>query len=154
MPLKKWFLSKKLWLRGGIIGVIICLVLGLFNLFVYFPMINSVYRGMIPNWALIPPMITGHAFPILSHFIVPYGWLCKFTEPICTSWSMESASGSVQWTMEGQAGYCIQQTMTPTSACADLSEMVGFWGLVLLLFSAYFAVGAVIGLIIQKKKAK
>jgi hypothetical protein len=154
MRLKQWFLSKKLWLRGGIIGIIVCLVLGLFNLFVYFPIINRVYEGMIPNWVLLPPTITGHAFPIFSHFMIPYGWLCKFTEVTCTSWSVESAPGAIPWITEGQAGYCIQQTMTPTSSCADLSEIVGFFGLVILLFVAYFLIGTTIGLIIQKKKAK
>ena len=154
MRLKQWFLSKKLWLRGGIIGIIVCLVLGLFNLFVYFPIINRVYEGMIPNWALLPPMITGHVFPFFSHFMIPYGWLCKFTEVTCTSWSVESAPGAIPWTTEGQVGYCIQQTMTPTSSCADLSEIIGFFGLIILLFVAYFLIGTTIGLIIQKKKAK
>ncbi|MBI2146752.1 hypothetical protein HYU22_05430 [Candidatus Woesearchaeota archaeon] len=154
MRLKQWFLSKKLWLRGGIIGVIICLVLGLFNFFIYFPIANSIYDGMIPNWVLIPPMVIGHAFPILSPFIVPYGWLCKFTEPTCVRWSAESAPGAIPWTMEGTPGYCIEQTMAPTSSCANLSEMVSFFGLILLLFIAYFAIGAIVGLIIQKIKMK
>ncbi len=154
MRLKQWFLSKKLWLRGGIIGIIICLVLGVFNLFIYFPVIDSVYGGMIPNWVFIPSMITGHAFPILSHFIVPYGWLCKFTESACVSWSAESAPGAMPWTMEGTPGYCIEQTMAPTSSCADLSEMVGFFGLILFLIVVYFAIGAIVGLIIQKRKTK
>ncbi|HLD81747.1 MAG TPA: hypothetical protein VJA22_00895 [Patescibacteria group bacterium] len=109
---------------------------------------------MIPNWALLPLMITGHAFPILSHFVLPYGWLCKFTEPICTEWSIESAPGAIPVSMDGTAGYCIQQTMAPTSSCADLSEMVGFFGFIILLFVAYFAVGAMVGSIIQKRNAK
>ena len=154
MNLKKWFFAKKLWLRGGIIGVIVCFVLGLFNLFIYFPMLNRVYAGMIPNGALIPPMITGHAFPILSHFIVPYGWLCKFTQPNCTLWSVGYEPGAIPWTMEGTAGYCIEQTMTPTSSCADFSEMVGFLGFVFLLFVVYFTIGAIVGSIIQMKRAK
>jgi len=154
MRLKQRFFPKKLWLRGGIIGVIVCLVLGLFNLFIYFPIINSIYAGMIPSWAFIPPMITGQAFPLLSSYIVPYGWLCKFTEPICTYWSVESTPGAVPWTMEGNAGYCIEQTMTPTSSCANISEMLGFLGLILILFVIYFAIGAIIGLRIQKRKAK
>lgn len=152
MRLKNWFISKKLWLRGGIIGVIVCLVLGLFNLFIYFPIVNKVNGGMIPNWALLPPMITGQAFPILSHFIIPYGWLCKFSEVTCTFWSVKSAPGAIPWTMEGQAGYCIEQTMIPTSSCANLSETVGFFGLILILFVAYFFIGAIIGMFIQKKK--
>ncbi len=154
MRLKQWFLSRKLWLRGGIMGVVVCLVLGLFNLFIYFPIIDRIYEGMLPNWTLIPPMITGHAFPILSQFMVPYGWHCIFTEPICTNWSADSAPGAIPWTMDGNAGYCIQQTMTPTASCENLSAIVGFFGLTLLLFVAYFAIGAIIGLIIQKKRAK
>lgn len=152
MKLKNWFLSKKLWLRGGVIGVMVCLGLGLFNLFIYFPIINRVYGSMTPSWALVPPMITGHTFPILSHFIFPYGWLCKLTQPICVEWSVDSAPGAIPWTMEGTQGYCLQQVMTPTSLCADVSEMVGFLGLLLLLFVVYFGIGALAGLIIQKNK--
>ena len=154
MNVKKWFKSQKFRLRGGIFGVIICVVLLLFNLLVYFPIIANVYGGMIPGWALIPPMITGHAFPILSHFIIPYGWLCKFTELICTSWSVESAPGAIPWKVEGTAGYCIEQTMTPTSSCADFSEIVGFWGITILLLVAYFMLGAIIGKVIEKRKKK
>jgi len=154
MNIKKWFRSKKLWLRGGIIGVIICFVLFLFNLFIYFPIINSAYGSMIPSEALILPTITGHVFPVLSMFIVPYGWLCKFTEPTCAYWSAESAPGAIPWTMEGTPGYCIEQEMAPTPSCADLSDMIGFFGLILLLFIAYFVIGAIVGLIIQKRKAK
>ncbi len=154
MSFKDHFFSKKLWIRGGIIGVIVCLILSIFNLFVYFPIIDSVFGGMIPNWALVLPIVTGHAFPILSHFIVPYGWFCKFTESTCTSWNIDSTPGAIPWTNDGTAGYCIERTMSPTSSCENLSEMVGFWGLVLLLFIAYFAIGAIVGFVIQKKRAK
>ncbi len=154
MKINRWFTSKKLWLRGGMIGVIVCLALFLFNLFIYFPIINHVYGGMTPDGVLILPTITGHVFPILSIFIVPYGWLCKFTEPTCVHWSAESAPGAIPWTMEGTPGYCVEQTMAPTSSCADLSEMVGFFGLILLLFDAYFAIGAIVGLVMQKRKTK
>lgn len=157
MNIKPWFKSKRLWLRGGILGVIICLILLPFNLFVYFPLIVSSYDGMIPSWALIPPMITGHAFPLLSHFIVPYGFLCEFTEPICTHWSVKDLAGPncVPWTSsEGDAGCCIEQTMTPTNTCANISEMVGFFGLLTMLLVAYFILGAVIGRVIEKRKAK
>jgi len=81
-------------------------------------------------------------------------FLCEFTEPICTYWSAESELGSVPWTMDGQAGYCIEQTMTPTNSCANLSEVVGFWSLAALLVGIYFALGAGIGGFIQKRKAK
>ncbi len=155
--IQKCFNSQKVWLRGGIFGVIICVVLFLFNLFVYFPIIENVYGGVVPGWALIPPTVTGHTFPILSHFIIPYGWLCKFSEPICTHWSAKDSAGPncVPWTdSEGGAGCCMEQTMTPTTACANLSEIAGFWGITILLLVAYFMLGAIIGRVIEKRKKK
>ena len=61
--------------------------------------------------------------------------------------------GSVPWALEtGEAGYCVVQTMTPTDACANLSEIIGFLGLLLLLLVVYFILGAIIGMIIEKLK--
>lgn len=160
MNLKKWFLSKKLWLRGGIIGIIVCVVLFLFYVFVYFPVIDKVYAedvatyGGTPAWTTSIPMVTGHLFLLFSGFVVPHGFLCEFTEPVCTSWSVINGSGSVPWIVEGQAGYCAEQTMTPTNSCAKLSETAGFWGLVAILLGVYFAIGATVGGFIQKRKAK
>lgn len=144
--------TKKTWLSYGIIGVIVCLVLGLFNLFVYFPIINNIYGDNIPEGALVLPMITGHAFPILSHFIMPNSWLCKSSVPTCISWSAENTPGGVPWTVEGKEGYCTQQTMSPTESCANFSEIANFSLITLILFVIYFGIGAIIGLIIQKKK--
>jgi len=153
MNINKWFFSKKLWLQGGIIGVIICIALFIFNILIYFPVINSIYEDNIPQFTLILPMATGHFFPIFSDFIVPYGFLCEFTVPICTSWSAFQEMGSVPWALEtGEAGYCVVQTMTPTDACANLSEIIGFLGLLLLLLVVYFILGAIIGMIIEKLK--
>jgi len=160
MRLKQWFLSRKLWLRGGIIGVIVCIVLFLFYIFIYFPAIDKIYAedieayGGTPAWTTNVPLVTGHLFPLFSGFIVPYGFLCEFTEPICTLWSAVNEPGGVPWTMEGQAGYCIQQTMTPTNSCDNLSETVGFLGLAAMLLGIYFVIGAAIGGFIQKRKAK
>lgn len=151
---KKWFLSKKPWLRGGMIGVSVCFMLGLLNMFVYFPLVTRVTGGMIPNWALIPPIITGHAFPILSHFIVPYGWMCRFSESTCIQWSVENSPGALPWTMDGTAGFCLKQISTPPASCADLSELLGFLGLSAFLFILYFTGGAIVGLLMQKRKAK
>ncbi len=160
MNLQKGFLPKRLWLRGGIIGAIVCIVLFLFYIFIYFPTIDKIYAedikayGGTPAWTTTVPLMTGHFFPLLSHFIVPYGFLCEFKEPICTSWSATNEPGGVPWTMEGQAGYCIEQTMTPTDSCANLSEAIGFWGLAAMLLGIYFVIGAAIGGFIQKRKAK
>ncbi len=158
--IKTSYFPKKLWLRGGIIAVIVCVGLFLFYSCIYFPIINNLYvediasYGGTPEWTTTIPLVTGHFFPLLSGFIVPHGFLCEFTEPVCTNWSSENATGSVLWTMEGQAGYCLEQTMTPTDSCAKLSEIVGFLGLTTLLVGVYFVIGAGIGIFIQKRKAK
>ncbi len=143
MNAKKWFFSKKIWLRGGIIGIFVCLILSLFYLFLYFPLIDSIQGSAMSNSFLIPPLITGHAFPLFSTFIIPYGWLCEFTEPSCINWAAKGVPGATPWTLEtGEQGYCVEQIMNPTSQCAEVSEMLGFWGLVILLFAIYFVIGA------------
>jgi len=74
------FLPKKLWLRGGIIGVIVCVALFLFYLFIYFPTIDKIYTEDIekysgpPAWTTTVALVTGHLFPLLSGFIIPYGF--------------------------------------------------------------------------------
>lgn len=76
MNIKQWFLKRSLWLRGGITGVIVCVVLSLFYLFVYFPVIDKIYAndivkyGGTPNWTLTLPMYTGHFFSFFSSFIL------------------------------------------------------------------------------------
>lgn len=147
--MKKWF--KTIWLKGGIIGLFVCLVLSLIYLFVYFPIIEKFYGDAIPQWALIAPMISGHAFPLFSIFFVPYGLFCRFTETICTSWSVDNSGGGVPWTLEtGEKGYCLNQIMTPTNFCGEISEAIGFWGLVVILFGLYFLIGALIGRYFKK----
>ncbi len=155
MNMKKWFHSKKLWERGGIVGVIVCFVLFLFHILIYFPIVNTIFRDGIPDWALFFPTITGQAFLFFAGFIVPYGFLCNLTVPVCNEWSLFPEPGSVPWTsINGQSGYCAVQTMSPTSACADLSQAVGFVGIAILLVVAYFVIGAVIGKMIEIRKAK
>lgn len=171
MNLKKSFLPKKLWLRGGIIGVIVCILLFPFYMFIYFPFVDKIFMQdtvigelvihSTPAWIMNVPLVTGHFFPFLSSFIVPYGFLCKFTEPRCDWFISKSIfeleavpSGAVPWTMEGITGYCIRPSMSPTNSCANLSEVVIFGGFAALLLGIYFVIGAVIGGFIQKRKAK
>lgn len=160
MDPRKWFFSKKPWLRGGIIGVIVCILLFLFYTFMYLPAINKIYAEEIaeydgtPSWTTDVMLVTGHFFPIFSGFIVPYGFLCKPTVPVCTYWSAEYEPGGVLWMMEGQPGYCIEQIMTPTNSCASVSETAGVLGFAALLLVVYFVIGAMIGGFIQKRKAK
>lgn len=151
--------SKKLWLKGGIIGALICIILFFFYIFAYFPILERVYKddiektGSTPMWTLAIPAATGHLFPFFSMFIVPYGFLCDFTEPICTTWSAIEEPGSTPWKLEtGEAGYCVEQTLTPTDSCANVSDQVGFWGLATGLLAIYFAIGTAIGGIVQKRR--
>lgn len=161
------FKTKKTWLKGGIIGLAICLILGLFYLFIYFPIISKIYiadinsYGGTPEWTTTIPIITGHFFPLVSGFIIPYGFLCEFNTPICTSWAANEALTTeektqlcIPKTVEGTAGCCLGQTMQPSDLCAALSGIVGFGGLTTLLFLIYFALGAGIGLMVQKVKQK
>ena len=70
MTLRKWFAHKPAWLRGGIVGVIVCILLFVFYVTVYFKVIDYVYRdGLFPNTALLLPFATGHLFPLFSHFV-------------------------------------------------------------------------------------
>lgn len=154
------FFHQKTWLFGGMSGVIVCVGLFLFYMFIYFPGIEKFYAadiektGYPPAWttALIFP--TGHFLPFLSGFFVPYGFQCEFTEPHCTHWSADYEPGSEPWTLDGQKGYCIQKSMAPSAACADKSEAVGFWFLSAVLVGIYFMVGAIIGGLIQELRKK
>lgn len=141
-------------LRGGIIGIIVCLILFLFNLYVYFPLVTDA-EGVISSWALVPPLITGQLFPMFSIFIVPYGLFCEFTEPTCVRWSAGySYPDCIPWEMEGVQGCCQEQVMQPTAVCDKLSDQIGFIGLSVLLFLGYFLVGALIGKYVWKRKSR
>ncbi len=166
---QKWFTSKELWLRGGMIGAVVCVILFLFYLFVYFPVIDTIYaerlatEGSTPTWATAIPLVTGHFFPLFSHFIVEgysvVPMFCEETESHCVSWVAEEyapESGvlcTIPWTEEGIPGCCVRLIRTPTSACDKRVEEVGFFALVLMLIGIYFILGALIGWIVQKRKA-
>lgn len=159
MNLRNWFQFKKQWLQGGLKGIVVCIILFLFYIAVYFPIINNIYAediaayGGTPAWTTTLPTITGHIIPIFSGFIVPYGFLCMFSETICVHWSTTPEPGSVPWILEtGEVGYCVEQSMVPTTACADFSEKVGFFGLAFLLLTVYFIVGAAVGWLREKRK--
>lgn len=164
MDLKKIFQSKPAWLKGGLKGIIICIILFLFYIVAYFPVIDYVYAeevanyGGTPAWTTALPMYTGHFFPLFSSFVVPYGFFCEFTEPTCTRWvikdiAAEEGLNCVPWIdEEGGAGCCIEPSTDPTDTCAKISDGVGFLGLTILLIGIYFTIGAIIGLILERKK--
>ncbi|QQR84212.1 hypothetical protein IPJ72_03435 [Candidatus Peregrinibacteria bacterium] len=141
--MKKTTQPKKRWLYGGMRAVVICIVLGIFYLTIYFPAIKALSKDGLPNGSMILPTITGHAFPLLSHFVIPHGWMCEATEPVCVMWSIDSAPDSIPWVMDGNPGYCHEQIMQPTSECDERSEKVGAIGLWLMLLIIYFIIGAI-----------
>lgn len=157
--------SKNLILIGGAIGVAVCLLLFLFYTFVYFPLIKTAYysdsaNGSTPQWLLILPTVTGHTFPLFSHFIVEgmpavTTKFCKATNPLCVNWAagnMNMADCDTLWMMEGTAGCCVEKIMTPDETCSEKVEIVGFIILAGLLLVIYFIIGAVAALLIQKRK--
>jgi hypothetical protein len=169
MKLKQRWRNVPLWLKGGLIGVGICIALFFFYIFMYFPLVENDIG--IPNNALILPMVTGHALPILSHFIVPYGFLCEDSVKHCTAWVSEAFVEDYEegllpqdalpkdyvcdpLVQEGVQGCCTTWTDSPTTTCSNISEGVGFFGSLILLLGIYFGIGAVVGRIIQKRKSK
>lgn len=152
-------LPKKPWLRGGVIGAGICILLFLFYFFVYFPVIEQAYaeqiasEGTLPSWATTIPTFTGHLFPLFSHFILPYGFGCEFTESRCVHWAASdfAPNCAVPWVEEGQQGCCLQLIKEPTPACEARSELISFVSLSLILLAVYFVIGAVVGWALNKR---
>lgn len=63
MNIKKWFSSKNYKTKGGIIGVITCILLFIFYFTIYIKILSTLFLdGMIPNSTLLLPTITGHLF--------------------------------------------------------------------------------------------
>jgi hypothetical protein len=145
---REWFASRKAWLRGGIIGVVICAALYIFYLFLF-----SASGDGLGQEITIPAMITGHLFSLLSGFVVPYGLFCKKV-PMHGSWHRDPVPGGIPCVDQGQSGYCSDYFMYPESSCADVSAIISFWVITILLFAIYFAVGAGITVLIEKRRKK
>ncbi len=152
---KTFWAKKPVWLKGGLIGVSVCLLLFIFYL-IYIPIATD-SSGFLSDNAMLLPTITGHTFPLFAHFIVPYGLFCEDTEEQCSYWVSEDTIQedivcSTPWEIEGNVGCCVEVINTPTDGCAKLSEAVGFFGLLLILLGIYFAVGAGIAKAIEIRK--
>lgn len=110
MKIKKWFQTRELWLRWGIIAASVCLFLFLFYLFIYFPVYRFFFEQQESDAIFLLPTVTGHMFPLFSHFIVEGSSLtkqfCPYTEKHCTYWmaeeiAVEENRECVPWTSEG-----------------------------------------------------
>ncbi|MDO8643006.1 MAG: hypothetical protein Q7R76_05525 [Candidatus Woesearchaeota archaeon] len=148
-------LPKKPWLRGGVIGAALCVVLFLFYLFVFVPLTHSVYSdqiastGFAPEWTTNIPLYTGHL--IVAFYIEPLGGefassVCP-KEPNCYSWSAADfvPNCATPWKMEGQNGCCTGLAYVPKEPCAQYVQNGTGIALSLLLVGIYFVVGAGVG---------
>jgi len=149
--------QQKNYLIGGSIGIIVCLLLFIFYLFAYFPLMEKLNeQGHNINASILPAMITGHGFPMLSHFIIEgspaIGLFCPKVEKVCTNWSAGTSPNYPTWIMENTTGYCRDLIMVPATACSDKVEFAGFIILSLMLIMAYFFLGILITWLILRKK--
>ncbi len=147
----KWFNKRSVWVRGGVAGIGVCILLFVFYAGIYFPIIDqltscdesplSSYCLGPPAWTTTIPIITGHFFVVYGHFIIEgssvTNMFCEATESHCIEWNLEQG--------------CTVYELTPTEACRDAVENSGIISIVVLLIAIYFAIGAVIALKLNKK---
>lgn len=155
--MKKLPTKSKHYLIGGSIGIIICVFLFCFYLFAYFPLMEQLNdRSYDVNFSILPAFITGHAFPLLAHFVVEgspaISYFCPNVEKICTRWSAGTFPEAEPWIMDGTTGYCQDLSMVPTASCSDRVEQAGFVILSIMLIIAYFFLGIFIAWLIPKIK--
>ncbi len=155
MNIKKHFSSQKPWVKGGVIGVLLCTAFFSVYPIIYFPLVENEIG--IPDTALILPTVTGHTFVFFSHFIIEGSTIpatiCTETETHCVSWSLTDDTGtSTPFTdPEGDAGYCLEEETTPKSSCVDRVESAIAITSFIALEAIYFVIGAVIATIVEKR---
>jgi len=157
MTLKQRFAAQKTWIKGGIIGVIVCTAMFFAYPLIYFPLVENDVG--LSDTAMMLPTATGHVFPMFMHFIVEGssipGQICTERETRCSSWSLANEEGGVPWTdSEGGAGYCLHQETTPISSCTDRVETAASILSIALLEAVYFIIGAGFAVITERRKMK
>jgi len=174
MTIAQRLAAQKPWVRGGIVGVIVCTLLFGFYLFIYFPMVQERQRILETNseinnaireeddWELAMPMFTGHLFVMLSPMILEGAptslltSLCPETETHCVYWSLENDTGvgTPLVDPEGGAGYCLEQQTTPKSSCVGRVE--GWIPFITFasLEAMYFTLGAIVAVAIERRNKR
>lgn len=123
MSFQSWFNSKPAWFRGGIGGVVVCLLLAVFYLTVYNALLKMVFPdGMLPAYSLFLPIATGHFFIFVSHFIAE-----GYVAPLFG---------------------CVAEN----AACFERVEWITLLFAAALLLGIYFAIGALIGRYTRKRE--
>ena len=70
MALISWFKHKSLWLQGGIIGILVCVLLAVFYITIYNAFFIQFFpEGQLPMYSLLLPIATGHFFVFAAHFV-------------------------------------------------------------------------------------
>ncbi len=70
MGIGSWYQKKPAWQKGGIVGIVVCILLAVFYITVYNALLVRFFPdGMLPLSSLILPLVTGHFFVFASHFI-------------------------------------------------------------------------------------
>lgn len=151
------FATQKPWVKGGVVGVGVCAVIFMFYVLIYFPIISTIDSNHVASRALIPPVVTGHALPILAHFALEGSALpkalCEQIETRCVHWALEYEDGAVPWDgADGGTGYCRQQETVPAAACTERIEAATTVLSIGLLGGAYFLIGAATATIIARHK--
>jgi hypothetical protein len=155
---KNWLKKRPAWLRGGIYGILVCLVLFVFYLLIYMPVLNSIYGGSLPDYSLTLPTLTGHTFVFLSHFAIEGSSLTQaFCPPVkeqCYSWTAEELDNCVPWQLEtGEQGCCDGLDLVPEESCRNKVEIFATIFSLFWIFALYFLIGALIIHFKQIKKS-
>lgn len=144
----------KTWLSYGLKGVAIGILLLLFYLGVYYPLIQeyAAVDGMVANSYELLPMMTGHGeifFLAFAFHDLPWS-ICPKTEEQCFSWAaretVPDTEPCIPWILDDpesgkQSGCCVGKDMTASEVCtAPLEAIIGLFFLAVLL-GLYFSLG-------------
>ncbi len=133
--MKKFIEKNRIALIGGLIGIMICLLLFVFYMFVYFPYLQKDSDQSLLSYQFSLPAITGHLYPMMSHFLVEganfTSDICPNVDTVCNIWTLESG--------------CIESTPVPDANCIDKLDQVISLILTGILIACYFVVGFALG---------
>ncbi len=153
-----------LWLRYGLSASAICILLFFVYLYIYFPLITQTNEAWphprIPEWGYTTTLFTGHLFVFISGMTTPIELFCQPTEQKCFHWrnkeTMPKDSECIPWPdLSGDnnlQGCCLDLGKVANSTCGQNAEQTWGWMLAIGLTGIYFVIGAVLGLIIQRRK--
>jgi hypothetical protein len=130
--------QKTLWFKGGIIGMVMCVVI-----FAAYYVSIFLVGGMLSSRFMMLMTLTGHAVFIYVGFMYPELAICGVSGQACGSWTAEQG--------------CLSYHSTYDPICTSIVSRLIFFCLVAILLIIYFGIGALIGRIVEialKRKAK